>query len=147
MGVSRGWKGVVRIADSKTTITNGSAPDPKLTSAPIDVSTTLEKLYIIGTRDPDEISQGSREISGSVERNFDGGNVAYYGGLISLDEVCEIGVENSSEYTIFIAPNGSGNAPEFYIRGARFGSYSLSITADGITTESAEWVATNVSTA
>ena len=149
MGVKKGWQGIVRIAANKSAIHSGGTlpPDPMLTSAPFDVATALDKIYIIGTRDPAEIVQGNREISGTVERNYNGSYVAVYATEKTLDQVCAIGETNVSEYAIWVAPNGSGVTPEFYLRGVRFGGYSLGVTAEGMSVESAEWMATNVSSA
>jgi hypothetical protein len=146
MAVRKGWRGYVRIADSTANL--GSAPDPKLNSAPFDMDNANEVIVVIGSRNPSEIVEGNITISGSLERNFDGGNCAYYSiSSIRMDQMCGLGQTNVSEFVMKIAPNGSGSAPEFYIRGVKFSGYSLGLTADGITVESCDWQGTNVSTA
>ena len=146
MGVSRGWKGHVRIADSIANLDN--APDPLLNSAPFDYDNANEAVVVIGSRDVSELVEGNTAITGSLERNYNGSYCAYYSTSgVHMYQMCGIGQENVSEFIMHIAPNGSGNAPEFYIRGVKFSGYSLSVTADGITVESCEWQGKNISTA
>ena len=147
MGVLKGWSGYVRVSDTKNNLSQ--APDPRLQSNPFTFTNNDENVYIIGSRVIQEVIEGNQELSGTFERHFNGSYCGYYSASeVRLDEMCGLYLTtNTSSFIMHVAPNGSGNAPEFFIRDVKFSDYSFDMTQDGITTETASWMGINISTA
>jgi len=151
MGATRGWKGYVRIADTKANL--ASAADPMLDTSPLSIANNLESIFIIGKKTADELSEGNQEITGTIERYIRTVNasnlIIYNGSAIDLPTACGVYGDNldSNKFIMHIAPNGSGTAPEFFIRDVKFDSYDITLEAGGLVKETANWIGLNISSA
>ena len=150
MGAIRGWKGYVRIADTKANLAN--ANDPMLDTSPLTIGNNLESIFIIGQKTANELSAGNQDVSGTIERYVRTDNTSnqfIYDGSSNIDLPTAAGVYGADldEYIMHIAPNGSGNSPEFFIRGVKFDSYDITLEAGGLVKETAAWIGRNISSA
>ncbi len=149
MSAIRGWKGYVRIANNKSNLAN--APEPYLRTAPFSMEGNLEAIFIIGNKNAQFISEGNLELSGSIERvvltDNSSNKIIWNDSAIDLATAAGVYGDDLQEFIMHIAPNGSGTAPEFFLRGVKFANYEISIEAGEIVVESANWIAKNISTA
>ena len=156
-GAIKGHSNRIRIGLS--TATNSSiwaGRDPLINTLSFDTSVDTEKIYVIGSRDAVDITEGVQEISGSIERNLYSKNSTYN----------EVIYESNTTYHDFLSATGmyganlsackillnttSREANSTYNRviyGTKFHSYSTTHGATDLVTESMDYDSTNVSIA
>ncbi len=78
-GAVKGWKNVVRIGVSSAQNESiwKAGRDPLLNSLSVETSTDIEKIWVIGSRQPVSIVEGVTDITGSLERNLYSKNATY----------------------------------------------------------------------
>ena len=151
MGVIKAWKGEVRIignSDSDTAF--DSAPDPKALRNPISTSVTLDKIYVIGKKSPEEILEGEQEITGTLERplyaNESENYVASVGGTSKLlSDLAGVTESEMIECKMRVRPNESSAQLKGYIlSGVKFHDWGIDFAAGDMTKEHADFSATDI---
>ncbi len=132
----KGWQGAIRIATTEEGLAT-AANIPKVQNVSVTHGPSLEALYEIGSRLPTQIKEGNVEISLTIEKHYEDNTFANYAGVSSAGE--------HTEYWVGIYPGGySAGKPKIVLRG-KFSNWSLSISQDGIVTESVEFVGKAIS--
>jgi len=156
--VTQGWKGYVRVKleDNSPNWSNASgyAYDPYFTSVTLDSSVDMTKTYAIGTRTAIDTAEGVIDLTGSVERplfdNASGNWVVWSAGQnfthYSLPDVCGYWGGNVSKCCILLMPSGLNQNMTYVLHNAKFYDYSISVSAEDITKETASFTADNAST-
>jgi len=103
-------------------------------SVSFDFDGGLEEIYHLGSRDPQEIKEGSIAISGTISRLFESGNYSA-AGMTFADMAIKDTAGVLTEMWIAIFPSGAAT-PKVVISNAKFGGYSISADIGGIVTES-----------
>lgn len=125
--VYKGWNVDVKMGTDSTTIV-GQAQ-----SLSAELSANVDPVHGVGNLDPQELKQGPREISGSVERMY--GDERLWNG---------INPEGSTQdYWTLEADHESGERT-LVLNGVKFDSWSLDIPQDDFVTESADFTATEM---
>ena len=155
-GAIKGHSNRIRIGLSAATNSSiWAGRDPLINTLSFDTSVDTEKIYVIGSRDAVDITEGVQEISGSIERNLYSKNATYN----------EVIYENDTAYHDFLSATGmygdnlsackillnttsreSSDNFNRVIYGTKFHSYSTDHGATDLITESMEYDSTNVST-
>jgi len=104
----------------------------KVQSVSFDFAGSLEDIYMMGDRDPQEVKEGSIAISGTIERIF--GVTVFSGSAVQFADLAIAPALLGWEVAIF--PNGVAAVPKIMITGVKFGGYSISSDVGGIMTES-----------
>ena len=133
----------------------GYPNDPYLTSSPMDTDVSMEKIYVIGSRNAIDTVEGVIDITGSIERPLleavannriiwdaamvSGANVSHY----TLSEVCGLYGTNVSKCTMLVKPTDNQT---YVYHSVKFHSYSLGLAQGEVVTEKADFTADNIST-
>ena len=95
---------------------------------------SLEEIYQLGDRDPQEIKEGTISISGTIERLFETGNFS-----AAATTFCGMATDDPlDELWVALFPEGDAS-PKILISNCKFGGYSISVDVNGNTVESASF--------
>ena len=108
-------------------------------SISFDHSSTLEKIYVIGERDPKEVVKSNTDITGTIEEFFIDRRAW---GLTDESQIDK----DMQSLILRINPNTSGSK-EFFLRDTKFETYGLAFSAEDITGHSIDFQSSNISTA
>lgn len=150
----KGWKGEVRIIGTSDNESDfyDHAPDPQCDRNPISTSVSMDKVFVIGKKDPLSILEGEQEISGSIERPFHKIESENYVASINESNVLLsdlAGVtsvtEEMVECKVRVRPNESGAEFKGYVlTGVKFHDWGLDLAAGEMTKEHCDFSATGI---
>ena len=130
----RGWEGEVRMAKTEGGLI--SAKPLHVETSPFTIDTSLDNLYIIGSRSPYAVLEGATSVSGTLTAPFEDDTLSTLAGInpegpMTIPDTPTI---------LGIFPKGfGGDKDAFIISGVRFGTWSTSIAPDDVVDQSLEW--------
>jgi len=96
-------------------------------SASIDFGGSLEDVYTLGSRDPQEIKEGQKSISGTIDQLYCSRDLI--GKFLGESDF----YERLTDFSFYLYPNGEvGGQPEIKLSNVKFGGGSISVDIGGI---------------
>ena len=147
----KGWKGEVRIIgvnDNESWL--DAAPDPRCDRNPISTSVSMDKIFVVGKKDPLAILEGEQEISGTIERPFlkleTDNTVASIDGVDTiLTDLAGVTIAEMIECKMRVRPNESSTECMGYIlTGVKYHDWGLDLAAGEMTKEHCDFSATGI---
>jgi len=137
MSATKGWKGVLRIADNEAGL-SGASDEEYIESVDTNLEGGLEELYELGSRLPKEINEGNVKMSLSITKKLVDSTWAGYAG---------IGVANMipPEKYIGLYPFGYGAGKLKIVVKGKFGNWKMSTPQADYVTESLDFVVETIS--
>ncbi|MCK4258084.1 MAG: hypothetical protein KAX49_03850 [Halanaerobiales bacterium] len=147
----KGWYGEVRIIGTDDNASwFEAAPDPYCDRNPLSTSVSMEKVYVIGKKDPLAILEGEQEITGTIERPFlkmeANNKVAVIDGVEKLlSDLAGVTADEMIECKVRIRPNeSSGQVAGYLVTGVKFSDWSLDLAAGDMTKEHCDFSGTSI---
>jgi len=154
-GAVKGWKNRIRIGVSSAmneSIWKGGR-DPLLNSFSVETGVDIEKISVIGSRQPVSIVEGVTEVSGSLERNLYSKNATYNEFIYVNDtthydllKATGLGGEEGLECKILWNPlsNDPDDGYKRVITNVKFHNYRIAHSARDIVAESVDYDASRL---
>ncbi|MCE7738405.1 MAG: hypothetical protein GPJ50_03410 [Candidatus Heimdallarchaeota archaeon] len=147
----KGWKGEVRIIGASDNESwYDAAPDPNCDRNPISTSVSMDKVFVVGKKDPLAILEGEQEITGTIERPFHkttvANNVAGIAGIDKLlTDLAGVTTAEMIECSMRVRPNESSTEIKGYLlSGVKFHDWGLDLAAGEMTKEHCDYSATGI---
>lgn len=147
----KGWKGEVRIigADDNASWFD-AAPDPNCDRNPISTSVSMDKIFVVGKKDPLAILEGEQEITGTIERPFlknESDNTVAEVVQVEklLTDLAGVTTAEMIECKMRVRPNeSSAECKGYLLTGVKYHDWGLDLAAGEMTKEHCDFSATGI---
>lgn len=136
MSVRKGWEGAIRIATTEAGLASAS-DESDVEDVSVDHAGGVEGVYELGSRLPSEVKEGNITIGLTVTKKFVDNVLAGYAGVGASGAL--------TEYYVGVYADGYGAGKRKIVLCGKFGNWRQSMSQDGYTTETVDFVGKTVS--